>query len=417
MSATDGFGAVLGDQGWALLLDAGAVLDRIGTSGRDTLLRAASDLAKRRPDAAPAARAAALELVTNGRRLAAKLGRDEQLLAVREAVEQASAGRVATWHALQVPEGAKVLEIGCGCGGDSLALAHRASNLIACDTDPLRAACAHMNLMALDLPNARAIPEDGFAQLDGDAHRAEVVFVDPDRRPGGVRTLDPAEWQPSLEALAERARRDPARRYLVKAAPALDPEPWTDVFDVTYVSHEGACVEAFLASIPAGERGRAGHVRAVRLPPDAPADELAGDRGFAPTGPVGQLVLVPDPAAIRAHLLAELCARFDVRLLDDRIALLTADSDPRTPWLTAHRIVAQVPLRVTDVRAALRDAGARRMRVHCRGVDFRAPELERLLQKALRKKGPGEEVDVFATRAEDRPVAFVTRRVDGATAP
>ena len=127
-------------------------------------------------------------------------------------------------------------------------------------------------------------------------------------------------------------------------------------------------------------------------------------------------MLVPDPAATRAHLLAELCTRFDARLLDERIALLTADADPGTPWLSAHHIEAEVPLRVTDVRAALREIGARRMRVHCRGVDFKAPELDGLLKKALRKKGPGAEVDVFATRTQDRPVAFVTRPVSGTDA-
>ena len=78
---------VLGEEGWRLLVDAGIALDEAPT-GDD--LVAAAKLAVRRPDAAPADRSAALELVTAGAALARKLGLDERLLAVRGAVEQAT---------------------------------------------------------------------------------------------------------------------------------------------------------------------------------------------------------------------------------------------------------------------------------------------------------------------------------------
>ena len=90
-------------------------------------------------------------------RVFVEMGDLETAVAVREAVEQATPARVATWHAHQIPAGCRVLEIGCGCGSDSLALAHRAANLIATDVDPVRAACTHMNLMAFGLGSARAI--------------------------------------------------------------------------------------------------------------------------------------------------------------------------------------------------------------------------------------------------------------------
>src|SRR5262245_22638738 len=164
---------VLGEAGWTLLVDAAFALE----SGRGDALAAAAALAKRRADAPAPRRAAALELVTEGARLARKLGLPgERLLAVRGAVEQATQGRVATWHAQLLPEGARVVEIGCGCGGDSLALAHRARNLVAVDADPVRAACAHMNLAALGLSNARAVPGDALEFLEGEGAAADVVF-------------------------------------------------------------------------------------------------------------------------------------------------------------------------------------------------------------------------------------------------
>ena len=395
---------VLGEPGWRLLLDASAAVDTVDTSARDGQLRAAEALAKRRPDAEPARRAAALELVTSGRRLAAKLGIDEQLLAVREAVEQATPGRVATWHAQQIPAGGKVLEIGSGCGGDSLALAHRAQNLIAADLDPVRAACTHSNLMAMGLGNARAIPGDGLAMLDDEASRADVIFVDPDRRPGGRRRVDPEEWEPPLSKLLALAGGE--RQVFVKAAPSLDAEAVAGRFSVTYVSHRGECLEAFLRSPP----GDGPAISAVLLPDDGPAVPLEGSRAQAPEGPVGEALYVPDPAAMRARLLDELCKRHGLTLVDERVALLTGARLEASPWLKRYRVLETLPLRPKDVGNVLRRLRARSVTAHSRAVDLTAPELQKRWRKAVDKKADGPEVDVFATREQDRPVAIVCER-------
>lgn len=399
--------AVLGEPGWDLLLAAGAALDsaRPARPARPGVpLAAASALAAARPQAPAPQRTAALELVSAGRRLAAKLGLDDSLLAVSEAVEQASSGRVAIWHASRLPEGARVLEIGCGCGGDSLALAHRAQNLIATDVDPVRAACAHTNLLSLDLANARAVPEDGFAILASDGARADVVFADPSRRTSGRRSLHPEAWEPPLSRLVDLARE--GRVVLVKAAPSLDPSDVAGVFRVSYVSHGGECVEAFLDSRTADGPD----VEAVMLPPGAPEIVLRGDRGPAPTGEVGRWIFRPDPAAVRASLLAELCTRHGAHLLDGSIALLAADERIDSPWLAPYEVLESMPLRPVDLAAALRRHGASRIETHCRGVSMPAADLSRRLSRGLSARGGGPVLDVFATRCLDRPVGIVARR-------
>ncbi len=393
---------VLAEPGWRLLVEAGLAVD---AEPRDAL-RAAEHLRARRPDAPAEERAAALELVGEGRRLAAKLGLDESLLAVRGAVEQATSARVATWHAQQLPEGCRLLEIGCGCGGDSLALAHRAANLIATDVDPVRAACAHTNLMALGLGSARALVADGLAALDGDASRADAVFVDPDRRPGGVRTLDPERWSPPLSALRDLAAG--TRPVFVKAASALDPDAAGPRFAVSYVSHGGACVEAFLASDGRGDAPEP-RVRAVLLPDDGPSLVLAGNRADAPTRALGPALYVPDPAAVRARLLAELCERHALGLVSDGIALLTGDAGVVTPWLTEHAVLESLPLHRKRLRARIAALAPADLRVHCRGVAETAPALERVLRAGLPERAASEPLDVFATRVAGVPTAVLTR--------
>jgi hypothetical protein len=390
--------ALFAEDGWRLLVDAGLAFDE----ARDDALAAATALAKRRPDAPPAQRAAALELVSSGAKLARKLGIDERLLATREAVEQATSGRVATWHAQQVPEGSRVLEIGCGCGGDSLALAHRAANLIAVDVDPVRAACAHVNLTTTGVATSRAVPGDGFEILAGEASRADVVFVDPDRRVGGERTLDPEKWAPPLSRLVDLARGP--RRVFVKAASSIDADVVRGAFGVAYVSYRGECVEAFLDSAAAGDAARA-----VLLPDDAPSVELVGDRGDAPSGPLGAAIYLVDPAAIRARLLAELCRRHGLALVDDGIAFLTGPV-VESPWLRGFHVVRAMPLAPNDVAAAVAELRASAVRVHARGVAIGAADLERILDEATAPGDGGPTIDVFATRGNGAPIAVLARR-------
>jgi hypothetical protein len=394
---------VLGEMGWRLLVDAGLAVDET-TSGN--ALAAAAKLAAKRADALPEDRSAALEMVTEGARLALKLGIDERLLAVRGAVEQATPARVATWHANQLVEGCRLLEIGCGCGSDSLALAHRAANLIATDIDPVRAACTHTNLMTFGIGTARAIPGDGFAVLADEGSRATAVFVDPDRRPDGKRTLDPEAWLPPLSAVT--ALLDTGRSVYVKAAPSLDADDVDERFSVTYVSSGGECVEAFLAGgpdVPEGDR-----VRAVFLPADGPSEVLSGDRDWAATGPLGASLYVADPAAIRASLLAELCTRHDLGLVDEGIALLTGASGVATPWLTEFVVRDSLPMHPKRLRAAVRKFTPTQVRVHCRGVPLSAPAVEHDLRKKV-DRGSSPALDVFITRVAGTPTAVLGERV------
>ncbi len=394
---------MLGEDGWRLLVDAGVALDQAPSGDA---LAAAAQLYATRPDAAPTDRSAALEMVTEGARLARKLRVDERLLAVRGSVEQATASRVATWHANQIPAGCKLLEIGCGCGADSLALAHRAANLIATDIDPVRAACTHMNLMTFGLGAARAIPGDGFAVLADEGARADTIFVDPDRRPDGKRVLDPEGWRPRLSVVTELL--DGERSVFVKVAPSLDADDVDERFTVTYVSHAGECVEAFLAAGPAvasdGER-----IRAVFLPPDGPSVTLTGDRSDAPTAPLGDTLYTVDSAAMRAHLLAELCTRHGLGLVDEGIAFLTGAAGTDTPWLHAHKIHAALPMHPKRLRAALRPLTPSQIRVHCRGVPLSAPAVKDDLRKKV-TRGRGPAIDVFITRVAGKPTAILAER-------
>ena len=58
-----------------------------------------------------------------------------------------------------VPDGARVLEVGVGCGVVAAALAERASGVVATDIDPVACSCAARNLADLAVSDAAAFAE------------------------------------------------------------------------------------------------------------------------------------------------------------------------------------------------------------------------------------------------------------------
>ena len=114
---------------------------------------------------------------------------------------------------------ATFLDSTCGVGGDSVALAAAGHRAISMDRDFGSALCASENLRALALTDLTLV---------GDACRppfrappADVLLLDPDRRPRGTRSPEPESWSPPLaSALAQAAR---YRGACVKLPPGLDP--------------------------------------------------------------------------------------------------------------------------------------------------------------------------------------------------
>src|SRR5258708_30699311 len=92
---------------------------------------------------------AALETATLRAKARSKFSRAQKMYFTREALEQASGETVARYRAGRFSGLATVLDLGCGIGGDSLALAERC-RVTGFDLDPLRLAMAAQNAAAYD---------------------------------------------------------------------------------------------------------------------------------------------------------------------------------------------------------------------------------------------------------------------------
>ena len=282
---------------------------------------------------------------------------------------------VAEWRARRYAGAPAVVDLTVGCGADARELAEHAPT-VGCDLDPARLVLAQANL-AGRVPVVRA-----------DATRPAVGatvwrWADPSRRAGGrrLRGLDAA--QPPLSSLLGEA---PAGVAVSPAVDLADPALPVDA-ELEFLQVGPRLVEA--AVWTGTLRDRAGAGRATRsatiLTPDGapahlrgtPTGELAG-RVRTPT--IGQVLVLPAPALVRARLHEAMAAALDLDRVSRRRALFLADAAPApTPWLGVEVIASVTSTGARHLRRALTDLSVDEIEVLTHGVDTRPADLLRAM--------------------------------------
>jgi SAM-dependent methyltransferase len=360
---------------------------------------ALAELTRLRRTYAPEHSAAAFELSLLRRRARAKFPQAARMYFTREALEQASAAPVAAWRASRLAAYAHVADLGCGIGGDALALAAAGVQVTAVDRDEVRLALAAANAAALGLTERiRFVQAD---LLHDDPPRADALFCDPGRRAGGRRRFDPASYEPPLDRVLSWRARTPA--LAVKLAPGIDPAELPADAEVEFVSLDGELKEAALWCGPLAQHTR----RATLL---RSAGEVTGhytlepcaDEAAAPLSAPLAFLYEPDPAVIRAGLVARLANQIGAAQLDPTIAYLTLDTLIDTPFARSWPILEWQPFQLKRLRARLRAMDAGPVTVKKRGSPLDTDELARQLS------GPGATpLVVVLTRLQGRPIALI----------
>ncbi|MPZ62803.1 MAG: methyltransferase domain-containing protein [Propionibacteriales bacterium] len=352
----------------ALLTPAGqGLLDRLSREYDETgELDELAVAARLRRDHDPGLVSAALTQTALRRRAAAKFGADAAVMYFTpEALEQATSGPVAAHRAARFRESglSTVVDLGCGIGGDLIALARTGITVTGMDRDPLRVMIARANLAALGLPGelrAGDVTETDVGGSDG-------FFLDPARRDERGRTLDPSAYTPPW-SFAEDILRD--GDGCVKTGPAVPRDAGPDGAEIEWVSLDGDLKEAAVWS-----PGLAAARRRATLLPGGHALTDEEDR-VSPAGPVRPVLYEPDAAVIRAGLVGAVAARVGGTLLDPHIAFVCADHPVTTPFARGYRVIEELPYREKALRAALRARDVGPLTIKKRGVQV-TPELLR----------------------------------------
>lgn len=384
-----------------LLTPAGQAL--LGELATRPLAEAAilGELERLRQRVTPEQARAALEMALLRRRAQGKFPAADRLYFTREALEQASAAPVATQRAARLAAAGHVADLGCGIGGDALALAAAGARVTAVDRDPLRLALARANAAALGLSGHIVWLQRDL--LVEEPPHADALFCDPGRRAGGRRRFSVEAYEPPLSRVLAWRARTPA--LAVKLAPGVDPAALPTDAELEFVSLDGELKEAVLWCGPLAHTARRATV--LRSGADqriaAHTLTLPAERSAAPLSPQPAAFLYePDPAVIRAGLVAELAAHLRAALLDPDIAYLTAPTAIASPFARVWPLISWQPFSLKRLRAQLRALGAGPVTVKKRGSPLDTDALARQLSGV----GPRPLV-VVLTRVAGRPAALI----------
>jgi SAM-dependent methyltransferase len=374
---------------------------RLLAEGADVL----TGVARLRAEVGPALAGPAWEQARLRARARPAFGADaDRMLFTADALEQAGRPALADRRARRLLGGGPgpVADLGCAAGTDTIALARAGAQVTAVDVDPVARALTAANAEALGLGDrVRVIEGDAVALVaaaeDGRVAGCPAAVLDPARRAGGRRRLDPDRWSPPWPTVTALLEAVP--RSVVKVAPGLAHDLVPAGVEAEWVSDGSSIAEALLWG-----PGLATTWRRASLLHGGAVLELTAevDPGAAPVGPVRAWLHEPDPAAIRSGLVALLAAELGATLVDPTIAYLTSDAAAGSPWVRSYRVDDVLPFNAKRLRALLRGRGVGRVTVKKRGSAIEPEALARQL------RGPGDRsAVVVVTRVAGAPTALV----------
>jgi SAM-dependent methyltransferase len=286
-----------------------------------------------------------------------------------------------------------VLDLGCGIGGDLVALARAGLTVAGVDRDELRVAVARANLDALGLGGAVQVA----SAEDVDVSGFGVVFADPARRTDRGRVFDVDGWSPPWDFVTALL----ARPSCVKVAPGIPHSLLPAGVEAEWVSDEGDVKEAALWSPQlAAARRRATVIKGGGLVSLTDED----DPGPTAVRAVGRCLYEPDGAVIRAGLVTAVAAGVNGGLIDEHIAYVTSDEAFSTPLARSYEVLEELPYREKPLRAALRSRGVGRLTIKKRGVEVVPEEL----RKRLSLRGE-QEATIVMTRVAGKGTCLLVR--------
>lgn len=340
----------------------------------------------------------AIELVLLREKAKSKFSKAEKMFFDRDGLEQASNEIVAENKARRFAKMGTVLELGCGIGGDTIALA-KYTKVIAYEKDSARALMCRKNCEIYGLNNVEVMNTDFQKEP---LPKCDAIYIDPARRFDGKRMFDPEDYTPPLSYVNELKKH--CENICVKVSPGVDYEMSREtlgVFEVEIVSLNGECKEALLWF---GQLRRKSIRSAAILPENIILNSSIKEIDIKVTA-IKEYLYEPDSAIIRAHLIAEVAQELKCTLIDTDIAYLTSDEKILSPLVKTYKVEAVFPADMKKLKSELKSRNITAITIKKRGFS-QSPQI--VLKKLGMKEG--DQAIVFLTFAQGKHVAILAQK-------
>lgn len=342
-----------------------------------------------------------------------KYERADQMFFTRDGLEQSSGEAIANYRTKRfvdtMPAAAKIADLCCGIGGDTIALA-RHFDVTGFDLDETRLELAKANAQVCEVEHrlqTTCADVTGFDGLlcppDTDNLRFDGVFFDPGRRDkNGKRIYDPERYSPPLSTIRNWLGK--VSGTAIKVSPGIDYEQLRAAgldFEVEIISQAGEVKEAVL------------WLGAFKSPDIARRATLLGDNTISlddrhgiPDLPVTaprSYIHEPDGAIIRAGLVGLLGEPLAATKIDPDIAYLTGDKPSTDTRARSFAVLDSMPFNLKKLKTRLQQLKCGRVVVKKRGSPLSPEELI----KALSIKGDGQELTVILTHLNGTHSAII----------
>ena len=330
-------------------------------------------------------------------RISTKFGLETPLLCDRLALEQATARDISTWKSKLWPRGAKVLDLCCGMGGDSMFLSAEV-DVFGVDLDPMRLAMFQANTALAGKPRQAVLGNALAPPVKGD-----FMQIDPARRSdlqGNQRRT--ADLQPSWSEITGIL--PSFSGAAIKLPPGFPLESIPPHFSIVYLGSRHDCRECLVTH--GSLTGTEPMVTAVNLPSEEvfSAPRQAVEMFRLPVKAPGKFLLEPHAPVLRSHLFPILAAPHGLWSMDEQIAYLSGDLVPvHNNWFTAFPILDHCPLGHERVRQMLKTHGIQPITLKKRGVEVDPTSELRSLQGLGSRPGI-----LFYTRVQNEKTAILT---------
>ncbi|MCX8190068.1 MAG: trimethylguanosine synthase [Candidatus Diapherotrites archaeon] len=151
-----------------------------------------------------------------------------------EALEQATPEQIAFYRASRLKCDVAV-DLCCGIGMDSIALAKYCKKVYAVDIDNKALICAKNNAKCCGVENIEFIHADCFS-LNLRKLNADIVFADPSRRLAGRRVKNLMETKPSVTELVRFINKQRINDFCIEVSRELEPEEIPYDCEIEYIS-------------------------------------------------------------------------------------------------------------------------------------------------------------------------------------